>query len=821
MTTNPPQSNEPIIIEVHPGGLSFDYDETDPELFNTSRIAQQPAFYRNTQILSQIKLSRFEDQRLFEFMNTHFSPTTPVIADELRRYALVDLLKRVFKNANLVDEVNRLESDKDNKPELCEFLNEISQFISFFSNFSTKSKAVLQFAPSDVAKHINDKALTGAISILSIGGLAALGNSAVRAKLGGLGVLGGISYLAIDKLLGDSKTKDKLMAFSDKIINFYDIPSQTPAPILNACFLPFFTEASLSQVTISEMREFVTSKGKRNYNKIVNRSLILKSVFGTLPLEHKELFFDTLKTILFKTVGENPNPLMKESETFYSARLFLFFKQNILSLVLPETKANVTSPLLVDAEVTPVITDEPGSLTEHFPPSFSTMNKVSKNITLAPTPLGNLRSRFRYKLGSNQSADIDGSGLVANTLAVETEIHHIYHDLLGNAIVPVNLPSGSYDSNKLVELRDKVIGAFARNSMDVSSDLKFLGINSTDGSSDSVLFFKVDNLIQSPNIYNLSTALSVKPIKNYRSISTLEEGLFESYTTNPAERILLKMAGINSLAPSVLSAQGNTPSATWPSDLAESTSTLQTHCHALRNRVKESLDNESLYPPETSRMFQLLSLLLKKTFSLAQHDSVKIGNILNDLQNYSRLSYMVSAVIDYNVSLFNDNFKQEHRVENGPVDLFVELENHDRHLAALLAHAYAYPEDRSNIVPSSVANANTYSSYVAYFNQVRSNVMEYNSHAEIYSRPEFTTIQQIQLRNLFTSLKLSQIESTNVQPGQFLFCNQLTGSTVLSEVSIPTHLQLPAGYKLYKNNTDTAVNIPGSVTEPCAVLRKN
>ena len=65
------------------------------------------------------------------------------------------------------------------------------------------------------------------------------------------------------------------------------------------------------------------------------------------------------------------------------------------------------------------------------------------------------------------------------------------------------------------------------------------------------------------------------------------------------------------------------------------------------------------------------------------------------------------------------------------MDLFVELEDHARHLAALLAHAYAYPEDRSNIVPSSVANANTYSSYVAYFNQVRSNVMEYNSHAEI------------------------------------------------------------------------------------------
>ena len=790
MTTSPTQASE--------------HDEA----ITVTAIGWTNKFYENPKLLSELRLSRFEGLGLMAVLNTHFTPSTPIVADDNRRHVLVNLLKDVFTNINLTDEVRKLNAAQDNKEDLCEFLNQLSKCVSFFSNFSTKSKAVLQFSPSDVVKHINDMALTGAISVLSIGGLAALANSAVRAKVGGVGVIGGITYLAIDRLLGDSKTKDKLMAFSEEIINFYDIPSQTPAVILNACFLPFFTEPALSQITVHQMREFVSSKGKKNYNQIVNRSLILKSVFATLPNDSRDIYFNTLSKIFTTTCGKNPRRGVDEKTSFFSAKLFAFVKRHILPTVQPETQTagvfsyNVTHDRNDINPLAPLDTLSDND----FISSFRLMDEHTQKLTLTPSRVNHDLNNLMIFPGTTS---IGSEGIKSFTLSDELEF--FYHDFLGNAIIPVSIPTPLTNPIDFSVYRTNLIEIFQNKGMDVTNNLKILGVNNSQNGP--AIIFRLEGLLQSPNIYNLNSLISVNAIKNHDSIDTVELGTFENFAKNPTERILLKLAGVNSLSPTALSSNGNKPTTQWPANLSAAPNSLQRIYNALRNTVVDFLEDEPSFA-NSPKMFQLLSLLLRSTINRTSNQPTKLGNILKVIFNSNSLMHMVQQTIKSNLALYNDEFKQTHRVENGPVELYLALKDQDGHLAALLAHAYAYPEDRNRIAPSV---PNTYEGYIEYFNKIKNGVDSYINLS--FFDAHLDVIDRIKLRNVISTLQLQPQTQDTVSSNQYLLCKTQTVPFALAVISPPSNLDLPEGYTLYRNETATSFNIPSTVT-PYTVLAK-
>jgi len=772
---------------------------------------ETPSYFSNPDLISQLRVSRFNGRILFNFLKTHFDPNTnAIINDDYKRHNLVTVLKAVFTNLQERAVVTELESKKDNKDALCSFLNKLAELVTFHSNYQTTAENVMQFGVSDVLKHINDGALTGAVTALTFGGLLALKSAKFRGAATGIGILAGAGYLAMNAVLGDSQQRIALIRYSNALRTHFDLDQQLPPIIFNSLFLPFITEAGVSRVTFAQIKQFIDSKGRNNYDEIVNKSAILKSIFASMNEPTKQLYFNNLKKIYTKL---NTQAVEPDSTTFAS-RLVLNVKENVISTLAPTTE--VKDAITLDPPTTPSTTPPTSELdaakvtaiNPHMPSRFNQLSPTGKQEALAIQAIPSDYSRY---FSTAQAAEI--------TPANVTGLENMQHDLMGNGYLLVKV--SNRDASALEGIKTYLTNYFKVNDTNFNlSRIETLGFHMRN--SDTYVPVVVRGLYKGQQAYHLRPNLSISAFDQRQTVECLNVGTFEYFFNNPTERILLKLAGLNVQTQANLNSHGNVPSENWPNNLGTIDGTLGAVCGALKTQINQLLTPQTPGSQNSVKLFQLLSELLRT--SISQADSAKLSKLFRDMTGKSSLSAMTLEVINFNLAINNDKFKEENVREKGFVELFDELKDKDRHLAAVMAYVLRFPDSSRELLPSSVSN--NYDSLLAYANRIITRSKALDAMEKFDSG--LSMRDRIMLRNFIVSRNLTPKQpGDSVGPGEFVITNQAT-VTNLTQVTQNVTLPQNYGYKvpsdpgspllLFENKGHTQVSLPNPTTPPASVF---
>lgn len=765
-----------------------------------STAVETPSYFSNPDLISQLRVSRFNGRILFNFLKTHFDPATnAIINDDYKRHNLVTVLKAVFTNLQERSVVTELEGKKDNPQELCSFLNKLAELVTFHSNYQTTAENVMQFGVSDVLKHINDGALTGAVTALTFGGLLALKSAKFRGAATGIGILAGAGYLAMNAVLGDSQQRIALIRHSNALRTHFGLDQQLPPIIFNSLFLPFITEAGVSRVTFAQINQFIDSKGRTNYDEIVNKSAILKSIFASMDETTKQLYFNNLQKIYEKL---NTPPVEPDSTTFAS-RLVLNVKDNVISTLAPTTEvedAITLDPLPTTPSTTELEAEKVTPITQHMPSRFNQLSPTGKQEALAIQAIPSDYSRY-----------FDSAHLADFTPGTITGLENMQHDLMGNGYLLVKV--SNRDASALEGIKKDLTEYFQLNDQNFNlSRIETLGFHMN--SNNTYVPVVVRGLYTGNQAYHLRPNLSSSAFEQRQTVECLNVGTFEYFFNNPTERILLKLAGLNVQTQANLNSHGNVPGENWPNNLGTIDSTLGAVCGALKTRINQRLNQENPGSQNSVKLFQLLSELLKT--SISQADSAKLSKLFRDMTGKSSLSAMTLEVINFNLAINNDKFKEDNVCEKGFVELFDALKAQDRHLAAVMAHVLRFPDSRSDLLPNGVST--NYDSLLAYAQSIiaRSEALD----AMTTFDSGLSMRDRIMLRNFIVSRNLTPKQSgESVGLGEYVITNQdsVTGLTKVTEnVTLPRNY----GYQnpritgspllLFKNEGKNQVSLPSS-----------
>jgi hypothetical protein len=744
-----------------------------------------PEYFKNPDLLSQLKFSTFEGSKLNTFLRSYFDKDNVVIKDDSRRHSLVNLLKTLFKNINERGVVRELNTIKDNSQALSDFLNKLAEFVTYHANFSSTSEAVLQFQPSSLLLHVNKMALTGAITTMTFGSILAMRSAAVRGAATGAGLIGGAAYLAVDALMTDTNAEVKLLQHARTLISHFSLSEKIPAMVLNSLFLPFITEASVSRVTCKEMQDFVESKGRKHYDKIVNKSVILKHVLSSASSQIKDIYFEQMGKVIAKIQAGRHTTFTNGA--MFAGELNMYMKEQVMPTIKPETEVDNIISAPAPAPATPAtLGSNISAYNSNMPLHFSTMIEVSKKQALNATIPKDYETLFDF----SRTAELTpGTPAIPATLASIDDIKGIHTDLSGNSYFVINLPD-TRSAEMLAQVKTAVDEYLKHRGIDVSENIQTLGF--TTRGSDVFVPVVVSNLLTGNQVRSVAPGTSYSALRGRVDLENLNAGTFEYYFNNPAERILLKLAGLEIVNDTDLNHHGNIPTDDWPKNLGSVPDSLTALANALKSKVESHLNTPGSL--NTIVLYRLLSELLKTAIT-PRTNVAQLAALFRTLNGAMTISEMVQHCLKHNLALLNDAYKRDKSVQKGPIELFSKLKDQDRHMAAKLAYAMRFPVSRRILTPGLIKF--DYDDFVSYFNNLKARFESVKNATSVFN-DYLSEVDMLRMRNVISNKNLNPKtppKSAEVAKGEYIISTQLTINDLVRDTSVnlPTlHPNAPA-----------------------------
>ena len=742
-----------------------------------------PEYFKNPDLLSQLKFSKFEGSKLNAFLRSYFDKDNVVIKDDSRRHSLVNLLKTLFKNINEGGVVRELNTIKDNSQALSDFLNKLAEFVTYHANFSSTSEAVLQFQPSSLLLHVNKMALTGAITTMTFGSILAMRSAAVRGAATGAGLIGGAAYLAVDALMTDTNAEVKLLQHARTLISHFSLSEKIPAMVLNSLFLPFITEASVSRVTCKEMQDFVESKGRKHYDKIVNKSVILKHVLSSPSSQIKDIYFEQMGKVLDKIKTGRPSTFTNPAK--FAGELNMYMKEEVMPTIKPETEVDniISAPAPAPAPAAPAApapTLDPNisDYNSNMPLHFSTMIEASKKQALNATIPKDYESLFDF---DNNATLTPATSATPATPASIDDIEGIHTDLSGNSYFVIKLPDTptTRSAEMLAQVKTAVDEYLKHRGIDVSANIQTLGF--TTNGSDVFVPVVVSNLLTGNQVRSVAPGTSYSALRGRVNLENLNTGTFEYYFNNPAERILLKLAGLEIVNDTDLNRHGDIPTDDWPKNLGSVPDSLTALANALKSKVESHLNTPGSL--NTIVLYRLLSELLKTAITPRTNEA-QLAALFRTLNGAMTISEMVQHCLKHNLALLNDAYKRDKSVQKGPIELFSELKDKDRHMAAKLAYAMRFPVSRRILTPGLIKF--DYDDFVSYFNNLKARFESVKNATSVFN-DYLSEVDMLRLRNVISNKNLNPKtppKSAEVAKGEYIISTRATIDGLVKDASV-------------------------------------